>query len=168
MYAFWTKNRVFLTHLSYFYKCRLVFPLSAFECLNQSYEIWYAYHGTWAHLSGFMSWISFTSLCVCMCIALQLLSNGSVNTSRGKEELFKVFLSMRSVSYQRKVGDQFSPEILVSLWYFSLALLTIFVNQTVIKPITVAARSRAWTVFARLRHGCLCAFILCLCCSVCR
>jgi hypothetical protein len=36
--------------------------------------------------------------------------------------------------------------------------------------------SKAWTVFARLdrgfvahsRDGCLCAFILCLCCSVCR
>jgi hypothetical protein len=46
-------------------------------------------------------------------------------------------------------------------------------------PISVAARSKAWTVLPRLkrwgrgfesdsRHGCLCPFILCLCCSVCR
>jgi hypothetical protein len=47
-------------------------------------------------------------------------------------------------------------------------------------PITVVARSKAQTVFARLNigwdlgfqshssHGCPCAFILCLCSSVCR
>jgi hypothetical protein len=46
-------------------------------------------------------------------------------------------------------------------------------------PITVTARSKAWIVFHSIerwdlgfeshsRHGCLCAFILCLCCSMCR
>jgi hypothetical protein len=45
-------------------------------------------------------------------------------------------------------------------------------------PITVAARSKAWIVFVRSlerwdrgfkshsKHGCLCGFILCLCCPV--
>jgi hypothetical protein len=48
-------------------------------------------------------------------------------------------------------------------------------NQTKYQPITVAARSKARTVFVRdsdfefhSRHGCLCSFIPCLCCSVCR
>jgi hypothetical protein len=36
------------------------------------YEILYAYHDTWAHP---------TSLCVCMCITLLLLGNGSVKPS---------------------------------------------------------------------------------------
>jgi hypothetical protein len=46
-------------------------------------------------------------------------------------------------------------------------------------PITVAARSKAWTVFARSNPGIVesnptqgmdvwCVFILCLCCPMCR
>jgi hypothetical protein len=38
------------------------------------YEIWYAYHGTWAHLSGLLLKF-FPSFCV----SLSLLDNGSVN-----------------------------------------------------------------------------------------
>jgi hypothetical protein len=48
-----------------------------------------------------------------------------------------------------------------------------------IEKILMSARSKAWTVFTHSntgvvgsnlarRHGCLCAFILCLCCSMCR
>jgi hypothetical protein len=32
---------------------------------------------------------------------------------RGNEELLEVLVSMRSMSYRRKVGDHFFPEILV-------------------------------------------------------
>jgi hypothetical protein len=40
-----------------------------------------------------------------LCIRLPLLGNGSVSTSHGNEELLEASYSMRSISYQRKVGD---------------------------------------------------------------
>jgi hypothetical protein len=53
------------------------------------------------------------SLWVCLCIPLSLLCRNSVKTfPRGNEEL-EASVTVRSKSYERKLGDQFSPEFLV-------------------------------------------------------
>jgi hypothetical protein len=78
-----------------------------------------------------------------------------------------------------------SQNIVLSFWdtlYSSLRNETVLkqakitVSNKTSKLVTVAARYKAWTVFARLnagivgsnptKHGCLFAFILCLCFSV--
>jgi hypothetical protein len=59
------------------------------------------------------------NLCVCMCIAIYLLVNGSIKklkaetNKHAKLELLDASFCMRSVSYQRKVGDWVFPEPLV-------------------------------------------------------
>jgi hypothetical protein len=58
--------------------CVCVSPLLTSECLNQSYETRYVYHGIWAHLNGVLHkclpsvWVSVK------CIHLPLVDNGSV------------------------------------------------------------------------------------------
>jgi hypothetical protein len=75
----------------------------------------YVHHATWAHLNGVLD----KSLpYVYMCIPLSLLGNDSLKTSlrqqtRATEELLDASSSTRSVSYQKKVADQFFPELMV-------------------------------------------------------
>jgi hypothetical protein len=141
------------------------------------YEIWYVYHGTWAHLNGVLHnpshqcvcvfllsllgkgsvkcippfvarqrldkhvpaatntdsrrivgritfyavrVLSKVSLWVCLYIPISLLGNNSVKTFLRQRKIIGgvVFYAVRS--YQRKVGDQFFPELLV----FNLAVTT--------------------------------------------
>jgi hypothetical protein len=46
---------------------------------------------------------------------------GRLKRSCGKEELLEASFSMQSMSYQRKVGDQFFPElfVIISIQYIS-------------------------------------------------
>jgi hypothetical protein len=53
-------------------------PQQLFNAWTSLYETWNAYHGTWAYLNGVLP--SQQSLCVCMCMPLSLLGNGSVKT----------------------------------------------------------------------------------------
>jgi hypothetical protein len=84
------------------------------------YEAWHVYHGTWAHLNCVLH-KSLPSVCDSMCILLSLLGNGSVKTlSRQRIHMQQqknccASFSMRSVSYQRKVGDYCFPELLYIL-----------------------------------------------------
>jgi hypothetical protein len=94
-------------HICYLCLCKLSSPL-AFEWLNQFYETWYVYHGTWAHLSGVLH-KSLPSVCVSICIfAIPLLGIGCVNTfSRQRihatvEELLFTSFSTRSFLRQRR------------------------------------------------------------------
>jgi hypothetical protein len=83
------------------------------QLLNVStnlYETWSVYHDNWAHLNGVLH-KSFPSVCVCMCptiVARQGLSKSvtaAMNTHATIEKLLEVSFSVRSVSYQTKVGD---------------------------------------------------------------
>jgi hypothetical protein len=85
------------------------------------YETWHVHHGTGAHLkSAFHK--SLPSICVCMCIptivARQRLGKhvtAEKNTHAIIEELLDASFSLRSVSYQRQVGDQFFSELLIHM-----------------------------------------------------
>jgi hypothetical protein len=50
-----------------------------------------------------------------MCITLSLLGNltAAMNTDATKEELLKDLFSVRPMSYRKKIGDKFFPELLV-------------------------------------------------------
>jgi hypothetical protein len=67
---FWQKIKVGLYHLH---------AICASMNLTPRINFWmpYVYHGTGAHLSGVLH-KSLPSVCVCMCIPLSLLGNGSV------------------------------------------------------------------------------------------
>jgi hypothetical protein len=94
--------------------------LSSFQLLNASsnlYETWYVYHVIRAYLSGAFH-KSFPSVCVCICIIVSLLGNGSVKTLPWQRihaviELLDASFPMLSVSYQRKAGDSFFQALLV-------------------------------------------------------
>jgi hypothetical protein len=118
------------TIVAYFPKVRLwdrnavcvsVYP--PYQLLNvwtNPYETWYVCQGTWAHLNGAV-YKSLTSFSVFVRVSLlSLLGNGSVkiitaatNADAKIEELLNVMFFTRSVSYRRKVVDQFFPELLV-------------------------------------------------------
>jgi hypothetical protein len=75
------------------------------------YVTWYVFHGTWAHLNGALH-KSPPSICLSVCVSLlSLLDNSSVKTLPRQRihmqrlELSDASFSMRSVLYQRKVGD---------------------------------------------------------------
>jgi hypothetical protein len=53
---------------------------------------------------------------VCLCIPLSLLGNNLVKTFPRNKKLLEASFSMRSMSYQRDVGECFFPERLV-FWY---------------------------------------------------
>jgi hypothetical protein len=78
-------------------------PYQLLNALTNLYETWYVCH---------MSKISSNSPCICMCIPLFLLGKRSVktlpqakNTLSTIQEFLNASFSMRSVSYQNKVGD---------------------------------------------------------------
>jgi hypothetical protein len=48
--------------------------------LSSLYQTWYVYHATWAHLNGVHHKSLAINLCVCICIPISLVGNGSVNT----------------------------------------------------------------------------------------
>jgi hypothetical protein len=73
---FWKNRSRFMLSLSCL--CVSVSPASSFECLNQFYETWYVYHGTWAPLSDILH-KSLPSVCVSVCVSpVVLLHSGSV------------------------------------------------------------------------------------------
>jgi hypothetical protein len=60
--------------------CMFVYP--SYWLLNawtNLYETWCIHHGSWTHQKGVLH-KSLPSVCVCMCIPLSLLGNGSVKT----------------------------------------------------------------------------------------
>jgi hypothetical protein len=95
--------------------------LSIFECLNQSLRNFICI--SW-HLSH-KYFINPSHLFVCLYVYLPIFARQrlgkevieATNTHATIEELLDVSFSMRSVSYQRKVGDYFS-EFLVTYLYF--------------------------------------------------
>jgi hypothetical protein len=82
-------------------------------------EILYVHHGTWAHFNGVLH-KSLSSVCVSVCVSTRIVSRQRLGkhipvatNKRKREELLDSSFSMQSVSYQRKVGDHFFPELLV-------------------------------------------------------
>jgi hypothetical protein len=97
--------------------CVCASPLINSEWLNNLYETWYAFHGTWVNLNGVLH-KSLPSVCLSvLTYPLSLLGNGSVKRFRvtkythNKGELLEVSFSKRSLSYRSKRGDQFFPEL---------------------------------------------------------
>jgi hypothetical protein len=72
------------------------------------YETWYVYHGTWVYLSGVLH-KSLPSACAPVCIIARHRLGKKVaaatNTFTTVEESLDALFYMRSVSYQRKIGD---------------------------------------------------------------
>jgi hypothetical protein len=108
--------------------------LSIFECLNESYETWYAYHGNWAHLNGVLH-KSFPSVCVSVCVSLlSLQGNCSVkcilpfgarkrlgkhvsaaaNTSNNRRIVGRVIFYVIRVLPKKSVGLSVYPPIVAS------------------------------------------------------
>jgi hypothetical protein len=93
------------------YLCVCLYPpLLTSECMNHS--LWnLVYHSTWAHLNSILHKSLHQSV--------SLLSKGLVNPFPQQqihattEVLLDVSFSIWSVSYQRKSGNQFFPELLV-------------------------------------------------------
>jgi hypothetical protein len=90
------------------------------QVLNSWTNLYETYHGIWAHLNGVLHKSLPSSLCVCMYIlpivARQRMGKNvtaATNTHTTIEELLDASLSMLSVSYQRKVSEQFFPELFV-------------------------------------------------------
>jgi hypothetical protein len=105
------KNKSSLMKSSCYLCVCLYPPLLTFECINQS--LWnLVYHSTWAHLNSILH-KSLPSVCV------SSLSKGLVNPFPQQwihattEELLDMSFSIWPVSYQRKAGNQFFPELLV-------------------------------------------------------
>jgi hypothetical protein len=93
-------------------------PSSTFECLSQSLTKLGMYTiGTWAHLNGVLH----KSLHLSLPLPLSLLANRSVRNVTAAsnthviEKVLDASFSMRSVTYQRKVGDYFSPHVVFYL-----------------------------------------------------
>jgi hypothetical protein len=70
---------------------------------------------------------------------LSLLVNGLVNTFLAAKEVFvEALFSVRSVMYQRKVGDSFFSELLVLFVYVRLAVAVNLLILIIRIPITDA------------------------------
>jgi hypothetical protein len=82
--------------------CVYISPLSTSECLNQSYETWYVYHGTWAHLNGVLHKSPSVSVFACVSRLVARERNEYTRNKRWTVERV-VFYAVRVVS--RKVGD---------------------------------------------------------------
>jgi hypothetical protein len=107
-------------------------PHQLLNALTKLYETWYVYHGTCAHFKGvFHKFLP--SVCVYICIPLtarQRLGKNvtaAMNTYATIQDLLDASFSVRSVSYQRKVGDQFFPELLV----ISCHIFHLFIKPTI-------------------------------------
>jgi hypothetical protein len=81
------------------------------------YETWYVYHGTWAHLNGvFHKFLPSVCQYVYPFIVARQWAGKNVAAAMNTHkttELLDASISMRSVPYQRKVGDYIFPELLV-------------------------------------------------------
>jgi hypothetical protein len=56
-------------------------PQSTSEWPNRSYETWYIYHSTWAHLSGVLNeFLSSVSVFLCMCIYIYINTHTHTHT----------------------------------------------------------------------------------------
>jgi hypothetical protein len=62
------------------------------------YGTWYVYNGTWAHPNDVFK-KNIVSLCVCMCIPLSLLGNGSAKIYRGNEYIRNSRRTVRRLVY---------------------------------------------------------------------
>jgi hypothetical protein len=92
------------------------------------YETWYAYHGTQAHFNGVLMNPSHKSVCLCMCLSLlarQLLDNNVTDATNRHAtiKLLEASFSMQSVSYGKKVGRSFFPELLICV----LVVMTVLI-----------------------------------------
>jgi hypothetical protein len=86
-------------------------PQSTSECLNQS--LGNVVSISW-HLNGVLR-KSLPSVCVYVCVARQRLGKNvtAATNTHTIEELLDVSFYMRTVSYQRRAGEQFSPELII-------------------------------------------------------
>jgi hypothetical protein len=89
-------------------------PYQLLYAWTNIYETRYVYHGTWAHLNGVLHKFV-VSVCVSVCVSpYRCYATARQTRYRDNEEFLEASFYMRPVSYQRKAGDQFFPELLVS------------------------------------------------------
>jgi hypothetical protein len=88
-----------------------------------------------------------------------LLGNGSVKTLPRNEEFLETFFSVRSLSYQRKVGDQFFAELVVPVFLFLffcsftfLYFLLPFILSDFFLSLIISAYSSGLYLFSFFHH----------------
>jgi hypothetical protein len=131
-------------------------PPTNFWMLQPIMKLGYVHHGTWAHLSGVLH-KSLPSVSVCICIPIvarqRLDKNVMAEMKTHKRRIVSMF-SMESVSYQRKVGDQLFPELLVFLSCQEMSAVNQINSSTCFQwsyVDSVVGRCEIWRI--RCRHN---------------
>jgi hypothetical protein len=136
------------------------------EKINKNGIFYIFYLFLWGQRSPSFPWLTFLVLgdSLAYFLALKIERVGSSRTS------VNIYHTLYDATFQKTEGL-----LLPSHWYCSRILGTV----VHLSSSTVTARSKAWIVFAHWNsgivgskpawvYGCLSAFILCLCCPVCR